>query len=711
MRTLPGVIALLILPALLAQQQQQREFEELGSRALAAVRAGRFEEAIGSYRRMLGLDPANVAVRFDLALALNRLGRARESLSVLGAPRQPDALALAGANYRILGQPREAVTVLRRAFTLAPTPAVAYDLGLTLLDLEQHAEAEKVFRKFPDDSRCLAGVGLVAYATGRNAEAEQAFEKAAVREPRAADIQASLGDVRFAADRFDDAEKAYAEALRRDPRNPEYLVKAARNMSRLNREPEAVNLYRDALRLDPLQPEANTQLARIYTAQGKRAEARKLLETAIAAEPGKPNGYYQLLLLCGAMQDRACSDFAKARFEGLRKENPPLRVDLSPASVLVEGPAGERRWGRYQFPTMHRMADGRLIVFVHVEADSATAYGSPKKTFVSADDGYSWKEDPTAAEEAYGLRLRNGDWFRIETPPSLDAASLQLPQRGGTFTSYRSEFSLYRMRDLARDLRLIFFKRFTGGKWTEETSELNDPTALRYQVEKRFPRIWWGDLRTARDGSLLAVTYPTFLDQQPYKFASSAWRSADLGRTWQLQGRIPYQPDPAADPKADARDGFTEPAFEILADGSLYAVLRTTDGNGLGPMYHTRSRDLGRTWTKPAVFAPTGVLPRLLRLDNGVLVLASGRPGVQLRFSPSGTGNDWSEPWDLLPADAAKPQADSCGYTDLVALDRDSFLIVYSWFQKPDADGVPRKAILARRVRVARSNPIPPLKK
>jgi hypothetical protein len=100
------------------------------------------------------------------------------------------------------------------------------------------------------------------------------------------------------------------------------------------------------------------------------------------------------------------------------------------------------------------------------------------------------------------------------------------------------------------------------------------------------------------------------------------------------------------------------------------------------------------------VIANNGVLPRLLRLGNGTLVLASGRPGVQLRISRSGLGEDWSEPLDLLPDTSDQLNADSCGYTSLVALDSDTFLIAYSWFQKPDSEGRPRKSVLARRIRV-----------
>jgi hypothetical protein len=88
-----------------------------------------------------------------------------------------------------------------------------------------------------------------------------------------------------------------------------------------------------------------------------------------------------------------------------------------------------------------------------------------------------------------------------------------------------------------------------------------------------------------------------------------------------------------------------------------------------------------------------------------MLVLASGRSGVQLRFSKTGLGDDWSDPVDLLPPTSDKIDADSCGYTNLLPLDSDNFVIVYSWFQKPDAQGNPRKAVLARRIRLTPLKP------
>ena len=144
----------------------------------------------------------------------------------------------------------------------------------------------------------------------------------------------------------------------------------------------------------------------------------------------------------------------------------------------------------------------------------------------------------------------------------------------------------------------------------------------------------------------------------------------------------------------------------FLADGTLLAMLRTTDGLGVGPLYSSRSSDLGKTWSKPVVVNPSGVMPRLLRLGNGVLVLSYGRPGAEVRFSFDGRGATWSEPVKLVPLSSADVQADSCGYTSLLPLSDDSFLIAYSWFKFPAKEGATRKALLVREVKVQTANAI-----
>ena len=95
--------------------------------------------------------------------------------------------------------------------------------------------------------------------------------------------------------------------------------------------------------------------------------------------------------------------------------------------------------------------------------------------------------------------------------------------------------------------------------------------------------------------------------------------------------------------------------------------------------------------------ARSGVLPRLLRLTNGIVALSSGRPGVQLRFCADGFGKTWTQAIELIPY-TDENDAVSCGYTSLLAMGPDRFLIVYSDFKYKNAAGEIRKAIKVREV-------------
>lgn len=370
-----------------------------------------------------------------------------------------------------------------------------------------------------------------------------------------------------------------------------------------------------------------------------------------------------------------------------------LRIDLGPARLVAQGPPGEKRWGRWQFPTLESGPRGLLLLFVHTSPDSAASYGQPRQVFLSRNHGRTWTPDPTfAAQTPYGLALPSGQWLRTATVAATPLASVTLPPPVAERQSYGTPFQLYPLSQMPPALRQIFFERFENGAWRPQSQTLDDPQALRYSTGGLVPQIWWGDMKRLPNGSLVALTYPYYhASQLPVPYTSAAsYRSTDDGRTWQKIGHILYnEPD-------RRRDGFTEPALELLPDGSLLAVLRSTDGHGVGPLYRSRSTDGGVTWTKPEPFTETGVLPRLLQLANGILVLSSGRPGVDLRFSRDG-GQTWTPPQTLVPVpDPAKPQADSCGYTSLVPLGPDRFLITYSWFTPPSG----RKSIYVRQVRV-----------
>jgi hypothetical protein len=370
--------------------------------------------------------------------------------------------------------------------------------------------------------------------------------------------------------------------------------------------------------------------------------------------------------------------------------------------VVSQGPTGLTHWGPWQFPSVERLADGRLHVSFHIEADSATAYGLPVGHAVSSDNGHTWqavKDTPLGG----GLLLPNGDRLRSISLRSRPLAELTLPApiatRGGT---YGSKYNIYALASLPPELRDGWrFSRCRAGQteWVEETATVHMPGEIRYSDGSVFTFPWMWRMTVAPDGSLWAFIYPW---RAPGGVLREKWlpvflRSTDYGHTWDMQSEIAYKGDPAADAAWDKRDGFTEPNIAFMPDGSLFALLRTTDGNGIGPMYACSSPDGGKTWSTPQVFDNLGVWPALITLKNGVTLTAYGRPGVYVRATSDPAGREWTGRVTVVePGVVGK---DSCSYCDLLAMDDDTALLAYSHFTWPNAQGQPCKTIMVRTVK------------
>lgn len=396
--------------------------------------------------------------------------------------------------------------------------------------------------------------------------------------------------------------------------------------------------------------------------------------------------------------------YGKATVDYKRNDGTVLKIKLE-EPVVVSVAEKTEKWGYYQFPNIARRSDNLLVATWSMAEDAITSYGKGGNGFkVSSDGGKTWN---TAGPGAIygGLVLPNGDRIAIYTPPALKVTEIQLPKPVGfNEEAYGRRFGYYRLDELPENLQGVYINRITRGetKWTKEHAALVDSHAIRYTDSGMFPVVWWGDMKTVSDNSIVAGIYPAFYENENGRVDPSGvsfYRSTDNGHNWKVQGRIPYQPDLIADPKGGKRLalGFTEPGFEILQDGTFLCVMRTTDGYGNSPMYISRSKDQGITWTKPMPFTAAGVLPRLLQLENGVTVLASGRPGVQLRFSTDGKGEKWTDPFELLPFDNEKETV-SCGYTELLVTGSDRFLVIYSDFTYRNGKNEIRKAIKVREV-------------
>lgn len=394
-----------------------------------------------------------------------------------------------------------------------------------------------------------------------------------------------------------------------------------------------------------------------------------------------------------------------------------VQIELTEPVTVALAPPEVRHWGPYQFPGLTRLPDGRIQVSFHVEADSSTAYGLPPACAISADEGQTWELLPREASGKVGssawdaaVPLPNGDILRPVTLPSRPVAGLAISVAPfAKYISYGMQRAAYRLQDLPPECAAGYmFRRQAAGSnaWVEERARVRLPGEVRI-IDVPEGVMWFPWLSAqfvvASDRALLGVNYTLrriadgrFQEKCPITIL----RSTDAGRNWELWSETLYVGDPAADPKAAAREGFTEPYLQFLSDGSALCLLRTTDGGGVGPLYWMRSTDNGRTWSKPEVFDDLGVWPQMLTLNNGVTLAAYGRPGLYLRATADRSGLAWDARVAVVPP--GEYHQDTCSYSALLPLSDDTALIAYSEFNLPDPDGRPCKGIRVRRIAATR---------
>lgn len=384
-----------------------------------------------------------------------------------------------------------------------------------------------------------------------------------------------------------------------------------------------------------------------------------------------------------------------------------LRITLKAPVVVSQAPPSMRKWGPWQFPLLQRLEDGRLLLEFHKEADSAAAYGLPMGQAVSEDDGATWRDVPAPGIMA-GLRLLNGDLLRAFQRLSPPVSTLKMPKPVAFLPSSYTTYTYYRRSELAVELQSgWWFRRrpADGSEWVEEQARVEVPNDLVYTTENVFvfPFFEQDRIHVAPDGRLVATFYcmPQIAGKRIIlvrRFLSLLMESLDNGRTWRLKSTIPYRPDQTADTAWDARDGFLEPQIGFLPDGSILCLLRTTDGNGVGPLYVCRSEDGGATWSTPCVFDNLGVWPQILTLKSDITLAAYGRPGLYLRATADPSGTTWGPRTTVLQP--SELHRDTCSYCDLIPMSDHEALIAYSDFNFPDSGGRPRKTILVRRIDV-----------
>jgi len=127
----------------------------LNQQAIQLARSGRTDEAIALWQQLLSFDPANLAVKANLARCLFTLSRYQDVLQLLGSDshwmKHPPLCGLAAQSALKLRQHLRAVDILQQSLLHTPGhPQLALELSSIYLQLERNYEAIELLKTLAD---------------------------------------------------------------------------------------------------------------------------------------------------------------------------------------------------------------------------------------------------------------------------------------------------------------------------------------------------------------------------------------------------------------------------------------------------------------------------------------------------------------------------------------------------------------------------------
>lgn len=360
--------------------------------ALAALRAGRLDEAEAICARALAADPADADALGVVAMARLRRGdaagaRSAAERAVAARPGDARARFVRAIIYEAAGEAVLAETDYAEACRIAPNHLPSrINLGLLMMRADRFDEAEAQFAAAcaADPSSALAHerLGMVHQRQLRPDKAAAAFTRALALAPGEARIEASLGWALVEAGRLDQAitHLEHAAAARPDVADAWIGLGAAR--LRAGRFDEALAALDHATALAPGHSHALALRAAVLDALGRAAERRALVDLdrlVWSHRPAVPPGFADVATFNDALERHVLvhptlvRDRAARTTRGGRQTGDLLIGDKGPVAALetamrtaIDAYSREALPATGPFSAAHRPARVRLRAWATV---------------------------------------------------------------------------------------------------------------------------------------------------------------------------------------------------------------------------------------------------------------------------------------------------------------------------------------------------------
>jgi hypothetical protein len=307
----------------------------------------------------------------------------------------------------------------------------------------------------------------------------------------------------------------------------------------------------------------------------------------------------------------------------------PCRDEIGFGSFTTAG-KGAAWWDHFEFAVQQKgpLSGGTVVVddLRVVRLDPAPMNFMFMQRFA---DGTLWLGHSIGQHmvDERAASIWSRDSGKTWTKPDLDFSGMGLCQLAdGSILGLRCWHAAGKAKEI----------EMTTARWPSPTT----PPDGSQQVKVALP--WASTLWMHRsflrlhDGRLLVSAYGE-RSANPTRSFCFGLESRDSGKTWQFLAVVA---EDGATPVGN--EGYGEPCFVELQDGSLLCMMRT--GNP-GPLMQCKSADGGKTWSQPVQVDRLGVDPHVILLGDGTLLAASGRPGVYLLVDFTGTGDHWQKIW------------------------------------------------------------------